>query len=80
MLAWQANMDIQYVLNAYACVMYVASYIQCKAEGYKQPMERNRMIIMEQVTATMTHIVVITLSYLAVANLTINILVWGTWP
>ena len=33
------------------------------------------MIIMEQVTATMTHIVVITLSYLAVANLTINILV-----
>ena len=23
----QANMDIQYVLNAYACVMYVASYI-----------------------------------------------------
>ena len=24
MLAWQANMDIQY---AYACVMYVASYI-----------------------------------------------------
>ena len=27
MLAWQANMDIQYVLNAYACVMYVASYI-----------------------------------------------------
>ena len=27
MLAWQANMDIQYVMNAYACVMYVASYI-----------------------------------------------------
>ena len=27
MLAWQANMDIQYVLNAYACVMYLASYI-----------------------------------------------------
>ena len=25
--AMQANMDIQYVLNAYACVMYVASYI-----------------------------------------------------
>ena len=24
---WQANMDIQFVLNAYACVMYVASYI-----------------------------------------------------
>ena len=27
MLAWQANLDIQFVLNAYACVMYVASYI-----------------------------------------------------
>ena len=27
MLAWQANMDIQFVLNAYACIMYVASYI-----------------------------------------------------
>lgn len=27
MLAWQANMDIQFVLNAYAFVMYVASYI-----------------------------------------------------
>ena len=22
--AWQANMDIQYVMNPYACVMYVA--------------------------------------------------------
>lgn len=27
MLAWQANMDIQFVLNAYVCVMYIASYI-----------------------------------------------------
>ena len=27
MLAWQANMDIQFVMNAYACIMYVASYI-----------------------------------------------------
>ena len=27
MLAWQANMDTHYVLNAYACVMYVASYV-----------------------------------------------------
>ena len=27
MLAWQANMDIQYVMDAYACVMYVASYV-----------------------------------------------------
>ena len=27
LLAWQANMDVQYVMDAYACVMYVASYI-----------------------------------------------------
>ena len=27
MLSWQTNMDIQFVLNAYACVMYVASYV-----------------------------------------------------
>ena len=29
--AWQANMDIQYVINAYACVMYITSYV-LKAE------------------------------------------------
>ena len=28
---WQANMDIQYVTNTYACVMYIASYV-LKAE------------------------------------------------
>ena len=28
---WQANMEIQYVINAYACVMYTASYV-LKAE------------------------------------------------
>ena len=34
MLDWQANMDIQFVLNAYACVMYVASYIM-KTESHE---------------------------------------------
>ena len=29
--AWEANMDIQYVINAYACVMCIASYV-LKAE------------------------------------------------
>ena len=29
--AWEVNMDIQYVVNAYACVMYIASYV-LKAE------------------------------------------------
>ena len=28
---WEANMDIQYVVNAYVCVMYIASYV-LKAE------------------------------------------------
>ena len=41
---------------------------QCKAEGHKQPTERNRMKNVEQVTATITHITVISLSYLAIAN------------
>lgn len=27
MLAWQANLDVQFVTNTYACVMYVASYV-----------------------------------------------------
>ena len=27
LVAWQANHDVQYVMNAYACIMYVASYI-----------------------------------------------------
>ena len=25
---WRANMDIQFVLDIYACAMYVVSYIQ----------------------------------------------------
>ena len=29
--AWEANMDIQHIVNAYACVMYVVSYV-LKAE------------------------------------------------
>ena len=27
MLAWQAKMDVQFVLNAYACIMHVYSLI-----------------------------------------------------
>ena len=40
MLAWQANMDIQFVLNAYACVMYVASYMM-KSERAMGELLRN---------------------------------------
>ena len=43
MLAWQANMDIQYVLDAYACVMYVASYIM--------KTEKSMGVLLKQVAA-----------------------------
>ena len=29
--AWNANMDIQFIENAYGCVMYMTSYV-CKTE------------------------------------------------
>ena len=31
--AWQANIDLQFVLDAYACVMYVASYMTKDEKG-----------------------------------------------
>ena len=31
--AWQANMDIQYVLDAYACAAYIVSYISKGQRG-----------------------------------------------
>ena len=43
MLAWQANMDIQYVLDAYACVMYVASYVM--------KTEKSMGVLLKQVAA-----------------------------
>ena len=30
---WQGNMDIQYVINAYACVMYIVSYVLKTEKG-----------------------------------------------
>ena len=33
MRAWQANMDIQFIIDAYACVMYVASYMMKNERG-----------------------------------------------
>ena len=32
LLAWRANMDIQYILDAYACIVYIINYIT-KKEG-----------------------------------------------
>ncbi|KAJ8048049.1 hypothetical protein HOLleu_00214 [Holothuria leucospilota] len=37
---WKANMDIQYVLDAYACAMYIASYISEGQRGMSNLMQR----------------------------------------
>ena len=46
MLAWQANMDIQFILNPYACVVYVASYMmkteRAMGELLKQTVQETR--------------------------------------
>ena len=36
MRAWQANMDIQFVIDAYACVMYIASYMMKNERGMSE--------------------------------------------
>ena len=50
--AWQANMDIQYVMNPYACVMYVASYMtkseKSMGELLKQAASEDRTAQMAQ--------------------------------
>ena len=40
LLAWRANMDIQFVLDVYACAMYIVSYIS-KAQGGMSELLRN---------------------------------------
>ena len=34
--AWRANMDIQYVLDVYACAVYIVNYIS-KGQKYGKP-------------------------------------------
>ena len=36
LLAWRANMDIQYVLDVYACAMYIVSYISKSQKGMSE--------------------------------------------
>ena len=38
--AWQANMDIQYVVNVYACVMYIASYVMKAEKGMSEMLKQ----------------------------------------
>ena len=38
--AWRANMDIQFVLDVYACVMYIVSYISKAQKGMSQLLQR----------------------------------------
>ena len=40
MLAWQANRDIEYVMDAYDCVIYVASYIMKKERSIDELLKR----------------------------------------
>ena len=34
--AWRANMDIQFVLDVYACAMYIVSYISKAQKGMSE--------------------------------------------
>ena len=36
LLAWRANMDIQYVLDVYACAMYIVSYMSKAQKGMSE--------------------------------------------
>lgn len=36
LLAWRANMDIQFILDVYACAAYVASYVSKSARGMSE--------------------------------------------
>ena len=38
--AWSANMDIQFVLDVYACAMYIVSYISKAQKGMSQLLQR----------------------------------------
>ena len=38
--AWRANMDIQYVLDVYACAMYIVSYISKAQKGMSQLLKK----------------------------------------
>jgi len=38
--AWRANMDVQFVLDVYACAMYIVSYISRAQKGMSQLLQR----------------------------------------
>ena len=40
LLAWRANMDIQYVLDVYACAMCIVSYISKAQKGMSELLHR----------------------------------------
>ena len=40
LLAWRANMDIQYGLDVYACAMYIVSYISKAQKGMSELLRR----------------------------------------
>lgn len=38
--AWHANLDIQYIVDVHACVMYVASYMMKSEKGMSELLKR----------------------------------------
>ena len=40
MKAWEANTDMQYITNAFACVMYIASYVLKPEKGKGELLKR----------------------------------------
>lgn len=40
LLAWQANMDIQFITDVYACAMYIVSYVSKASRGMSEILQR----------------------------------------
>ena len=38
--AWRANMDIQFVLDVYACTVYIVNYISKAQKGMSKPLQQ----------------------------------------
>ena len=42
LLAWHANIDIQFVLDVYACATYIASYVTKSQRGMSELLDRHQ--------------------------------------
>lgn len=46
--AWNANIDVQFVFNAYACIKYIASYISKSERTLSTLLEKARNVILRE--------------------------------